>query len=202
MFKAFFDNVRKPKLGLGGRLMVKGMNLGHEKLAAWARQFLTLDEHQTLVDLGCGGGRNVQFFLTRVDNVYGMDYSATSVEIARALNRQAIDAGRCEIIQGDVTTLPFGNESVDVVTAFETVYFWPNPEVSFKEVYRVLRPQGQFLICNEGSDRENPNIKRWAEMLDFPVYTGEALKAMLEPLGFAVSYELNEKKNIVLVARK
>lgn len=202
MFKSFFENVRKPKNNFGGRFMVKGMNYGHEKMASWARQFLEIDSEDTVADLGCGGGRNVAFFLTKAKKVYGMDYSATSVEIATKLNKKEIASGRCQIIQGDVTTLPFEDESIDIVSAFETIYFWPDLESSFKEIYRVLKLNGQFLISNEGSDRNNTNIKKWADMLEFSVYTGDELKAMLEPLGFKVSYELNSSQNIALLAKK
>lgn len=202
MFKSFFENVRKPKNNFGGRFMVKGMNYGHEKMASWARQFLEIDSEDTVVDLGCGGGRNAAFFLTKAKKVYGMDYSATSVEIATKLNKKEIASGRCQIIQGDVTTLPFEDESIDIVSAFETIYFWPDLESSFKEIYRVLKLNGQFLISNEGSNRNNTNIKKWADMLEFSVYSGEELKAMLEPLGFKVSYELNSSQNIALLAKK
>ena len=37
----------------------------------------------------------------------------------------------------------------DRVTAFETVYFWPELAQNFREVYRVLKPGGVFFICNE-----------------------------------------------------
>lgn len=66
----------------------------------------------------------------------------------------------------------------------------------------MLKPNGQFLICNEGSDRNNANIKKWSDMLQFPVYSGNELKTMLEPLGFEVSYELNDRQNIALLAKK
>ena len=39
----------------------------------------------------------------------------------------------------------------DAVTAFETVHFWPNLPRCFREVYRVLKPDGTFLICNESN---------------------------------------------------
>ena len=66
----------------------------------------------------------------------------------------------------------------------------------------MLKPNGQFLICNEGSDRNNANIKKWSDMLQFPVYSKNELKTMLEPLGFEVSYELNDRQNIALLAKK
>ena len=50
--------------------------------------------------------------------------------------------------------LPFEDARFDAVTAFETVYFWPDPARCFREIWRVLKPGGTFLICNEcGGDR-------------------------------------------------
>ena len=46
--------------------------------------------------------------------LFRSDYSTTSVEIASRLNQKAIQEGKCEIIQGDVTILPFEDESIDV----------------------------------------------------------------------------------------
>ncbi len=46
--------------------------------------------------------------------------------------------------QASVAELPFEAEQFDVVTAFETVYFWPELAQNFREVYRVLKPGGIF----------------------------------------------------------
>ena len=202
MFKKFFENVIKPKENLGGKIMVKGMNKGHEKLASWARSFLNIKEGDRIIDLGCGGGRNVQDFLTKAKYVYGLDYSKMSVKVSRELNEKEIKAGRCEIFEGDVSEIPFEDESLDIVTAFETIYFWKDIEKAFKEIHRVLGVGGTFLICNEGSARENTNIKKWADMLDFNVYTGDELIEILEKIGFTAEYYLDEKKHIVVIAKK
>ena len=53
--------------------------------------------------------------------------------------------------QASVAELPFGAEQFEVVTAFETVYFWPELVQNFREVYRVLKPGGIFFICNEAN---------------------------------------------------
>lgn len=202
MFKSFFENVKKPKNNFGGRLMLIGMNRGHEKLASWGRSFLEIDKDHTVVDLGCGGGRNIQFFLTKAKRVYGLDYSPSSVLMAEKLNKKEVDSGRCKIIEGDVSALPFKDESVDIVSAFETIYFWKDLNKSFGEIYRILRKNGQFLICNESGDKNEPKIKKWAEMLDFSVYNGDELEAILKPLGFDVEYEVNMKGYIALLAKK
>lgn len=202
MLKSFFENVIKPKDNFGGRFMVKGMNIGHEKLAKWGRSFLNIRQTDTLLDLGCGGGRNIQYFLTKANKVYGMDYSKASVDISKSLNSEAIKDGRCKIIEGDVSKIPFEDQSINIVTAFETIYFWSDLETSFKEIYRVLKKGGQFLICNEGAFRDHKNVKKWADMLKFKVYSPEYLTRTLTKLGFKCEYHLDKKDQIVFIAIK
>ena len=106
-----------------------------------------------VLDCGCGGGANIKTLLKLCPSgkVQGIDYSAVSVEKARKVNAGAIAAGRCTVQQASVAELPFEAEQFAVVTAFETVYFWPELAQNFKEVYRVLKPGGTFFICNEAN---------------------------------------------------
>ncbi len=62
--------------------------------------------------------------------------------------------------QGDASSLAFPDTSFELATAFETVYFWPGLEKCFKQVFRVLRPGGVFMICNE-SDGTDPASKKF-----------------------------------------
>ena len=202
MLKKFFENVKNPKNNFGGRFMVKGMNIGHEKLAKWGRSFLNIKTSDVVLDLGCGGGRNVQYFLTKARKVYGMDYSKTSVDIASSVNSEAIRDGRCKIIEADVAKLPFEDESIDIVTAFETIYFWNDIEECFKEIYRVLKKGGQFLICNEVSSMKRRDVKKLAHMIEMEVYTPDDLTRMLGKLGFNFEYHLDRKQQLVFIARK
>ena len=135
----------------------------------------------------CGGGANIAVFLRMVDegHVTGLDYSTVSVEKAREVNRAAIEAGRCTIVQGNVLELPFENERFDVVTAFETVYFWPEIARCFTEIHRVLKAGGVFMITNETSGKTGAHEK-WQKLVDgLSVYTGEELEALLTGAGFA-----------------
>lgn len=202
MLKRFFENVIKPKNNFGGRFMVKGMNIGHEKLASWGRSFLNIRSSDTLLDLGCGGGRNIQYFLTKANKVYGMDYSRASVDIARILNDKDIKDGRCQIIEGDVKNIPFDEKTIDIVTAFETIYFWKDIEACFREIHRVLKDGGEFLIVNEGAYKEDKNIKKWADMLNFEVYSPEYLTNILTSIGFACEYHLDNKSHLAFIAKK
>ena len=55
---SFFENTRRPE-GLGGKLMVSMMNVGHRSLAHWGMQFLPLSPDARVLDCGCGGGANL-----------------------------------------------------------------------------------------------------------------------------------------------
>jgi len=65
------------------------------------------------------------------------------------VNAQAIRESRCKVVEGSVAELPFGKDTFDMVTAFETIYFWPDIEHCFNEVKRVLKDGGVFAIGNE-----------------------------------------------------
>ena len=202
MFKKFLENFRKPKDNFGGRFMLKSMNKGHEKLASWGRSYLEIKKEYTVLDLGCGGGRNIEYFLTKANKVYGIDHSETSVKMASEINKEAIESGRCQISVGDVRSLPFENESIDIITAFETIYFWDDIEECFKEIYSLLKNGGQFLICNEVSSMDRRDVRILAHKIEMQVYTPDDLTKMLTDIGFCCDYHLDGKKQLAFIGKK
>ena len=81
---SFFENTRKP-VGLGGKLMVNMMNIGHHALAEWGMSFFNPEPDAKILDCGCGGGANIKALLKKCPRgiVKGVDYSSVSVEKAR-----------------------------------------------------------------------------------------------------------------------
>lgn len=199
-------NAKKPK-GIGGKKMCKRMNDGHHKeLAEWGLEFIGFNDNSTVVDIGCGGGGNVARMLNKFSgsSVIGVDYSKTSVKVAKKVNKQAIKDGRCMILNADVCALPIDNESADVITAFETVYFWKDLQGAFTRIYAVLKKGGTFLICNE-ADGLHESDSRWVDVIgDMTIYTGEELKSELVRAGFADIRIINveEKHWLAVIAVK
>lgn len=182
MIRKLLQNTRKPR-GLWGRLMLAGMNRGHQPLAKWALQYLSLAPDAHVLDVGCGGGANIAALLAQCPEgrVDGLDYSPESVAASKRKNAAAL-GGRCTVLQGDVGRIPFGDGSYDAVTAFETVYFWPDLPRAFSEIWRVLRPGGRFLLVCEMGD---PSDTTWSGLIDgLTIYSGEDLKGRLEAAGF------------------
>src|SRR5215510_6986606 len=92
---------RRPSGWLGG-IFARNMNDRHWALTSWGLSHCAPGPHSVLLDVGCGGGRTVQELarLAREGKVYGVDYSETSVAVARELNAAAVAAGRVEVLHG------------------------------------------------------------------------------------------------------
>ncbi len=177
------QNCAKPE-GLLGKLMVSLMNATHTPVAQWGLSHLDLAPDAVVIDLGCGGGSNVSAMLAACPDghVTGLDYSSVSVAASKKKNAAAIHAGRCRIVEGNVAALPFPDESFDVATAFETVYFWPDN--SFPDVHRILKPGGEFLIVCE-ADGSCPSDETWPQLIDgMKLLSRDHLVDALEKAGF------------------
>lgn len=205
IMKKFFNQTRKPE-GTLGKLMLSSMNSGHAKMADWGLSHLPELNPERIAELGCGAGRNAGELLKKYPqaHVTAIDYSALSVEKAREYNRDSIAAGRCVVQQGDVSELALPEESFDLATAFETVYFWPGIENCFAQVAKVLKPGGYFLICNE-ADGIDAGTLRFEKIIDgMKVYKAEELEAALRKAGFTEvkSDHYGSKPWITVLARK
>lgn len=155
-----------------------------------------------ILDIGCGGGANLAHFLRMCPEgmVCGIDFSTVSVAHSLRKNADAVAAGRCEVRLGNASAIPYGEDRFDVVTAFETLYFWPDLPQAFSEAYRVLKPGGLFLICNEAT---NPEC-RWTALIEgMQVYTEDTLRGLLAAAGFTdMDSDTGRRGNLCLRARK
>ncbi len=201
---SFFQNTCQPK-GFAGKIMVNMMNVGHTALAKWGLAHLTIQDDDFCLDIGCGGGANLRRLLRKSPNglVTGIDYSEISVQKSKKINRAAIQEGRCEVLQGDVMKLPFSENRFHVVTAFETIYFWPDIQVAFQQVYRVLKNGGTFLICNEANGKNTKDEKWMGIIQGMTIYTSEQIEKELKKAGFSkIKVDQNKKNWLCLICKK
>lgn len=149
-------NPAKPE-GKAGSLMLERMNDSHYEVTGWALNFFHFTDHDSILDIGCGGGRTLHRMSDRSPQgkLTGVDYSPVSVEESKRTNAADIADGRMQILQGSVDQLPLADDSFDRIITVESFYFWPDAVKDLKEVRRVLKSGGQFLLVADIYNRDD-----------------------------------------------
>jgi SAM-dependent methyltransferase len=98
-----------------------------------------------VLDVGCGIGGPACHLATRTSaRARGLTPNSVQLDLARALAREANLADRVTFDRGSASELPYADESFDVVLFFESPCHFPDRDLFFREVNRVLRPGGRL----------------------------------------------------------
>lgn len=122
-------------------------NVGDMALKRRARliiQGLNLQRSDKVLDLGCGTGYYL-FLLSNLPvelSLNGLDYDEKALEEAK----QSLKDKKIKFFAGDSHNLPFEDNSFDKIVASEVLEHLDDDQKALKEVYRVLRPGGIFVI--------------------------------------------------------
>ena len=134
--------------------------------------------------------------------VLGVDLSENMLAEAR---RKATACGldeRVVLSLGDAERLEVADASVDVVTVAFGVRNFGDLGAGLREIARVLKPGGTFLICNESSG-DSGKDEKWTEIIGgMTIYKDAELKTYLEQAGFH-DVQIRKKKSwLCITARK
>lgn len=157
----------------------------------------------TVLDLGCGTGRDV-FILSKLvgenGHVHGVDMTPEQIDVAKKYQKEQAEIfgfskpntsfhlGYIE----DLKSLGIEDNSVDVVTSNCVINLSPFKDLIFKEVYRILKEGGELCFSDVFADRRVPE-----EVKNDPVMHGECMggamyledfRRLLEKCGFTTYY--------------
>jgi len=102
---------------------------------------------EDVLEMACGTGPGLGYLQSVSRHFSAGDISPTVLEHARSYYGQRID-----IHEFDACHTPFKAHSFDVIILFEAIYYFPDIDSLLREVHRLLRPQGQFLIATANKD--------------------------------------------------
>ena len=135
--------------GLLGRLLARIMAIETVTVNRRVLELLELEDASKVLEVGSGHGRT----LARVAQlapkgfVAGIDISAEMLQMAQRHNRDSIAKGLIDVKRASSDQIPYPDESFDRVYAAHTLYFWNDPLAHVREIHRVCRVGGQFILA-------------------------------------------------------
>jgi ubiquinone/menaquinone biosynthesis C-methylase UbiE len=131
------------------------MGFFERHVAVGARDWAVSMARGAVVEIGVGSGLNLPLYGPEVEHVTGVELSEEMLAVARA---RVADKriGRVELRQGDAQALDLPPESADTILSTFTFCTIPDPLAASREAYRVLRPDGVFILAEHGCARHVP----------------------------------------------
>jgi SAM-dependent methyltransferase len=141
-----------------------------------------IGESARILDAGCGQGKPVLLQSSAEATAVGVDFSREQLGLA---TRNAPDAS---LTQGDMTNLPFQDETFDAITAYHSLIHVPMDEhrAAIDEFARVLRPDGRLLV-SEGPGEWSGANPDWLESgveMQWDIAGADATREKLRDAGF------------------
>ncbi|MCB9674608.1 MAG: methyltransferase domain-containing protein [Alphaproteobacteria bacterium] len=155
-------------------------------------------EGRRIVDLGCGTGRDV-YLLAQLAGakgfVHGVDMTPSQLEVANRTrdwhaNRFGFEASNVDFTQGYIEDLSFiEDDSVDIVVSNCVVNLSPRKDLVLKEVFRILKPGGEFYFSDVFVDRRLPREVAFDPVLHSECLGGAMYDFDFEQLAKAVGFK-------------
>jgi SAM-dependent methyltransferase len=159
---------------------------------------IDLQEGQTVLDLGSGGGIDVLLSARRVGPTgfaFGLDMTDEMLALAQA-NKEQAGARNVAFLKGRIEDIPLPANSVDVVISNCVINLSPDKGQVLREAFRVLKPGGRFAVSDVVADGPVPkalrqNMEAWvgclAGALEVETYTALLATAGFTDIGMEIT---------------
>lgn len=152
-----------------------------------------------IADLGCGVGASLFYIYPRLHNpapALGLTLSPVQARLAQESAKQLGLQDHIRFAEGDFTSVPFANESLDAIYSVEAVCHAVEPEKYFKEAGRLLRTGGKLILVDDYKSTHsfNPSEQKWFDAYIKGWYV-PGVRTVAQTMSFAHKYQLNLERN-------
>jgi cyclopropane fatty-acyl-phospholipid synthase-like methyltransferase len=144
------DNIHRSLWVEGVKTLEEALNVTNERIRAEIEA--TAPTHARIADLGCGVGAGL-FYITlhlqALKSAFGLTLSPLQARLAHQFCRQAGLERQISFAEGDFTSVPLANESLDGIYSVEAIVHAQEPEKYFQEASRLLRQGGKLILVDD-----------------------------------------------------
>ena len=115
-----------------------------------------------VLEVGIGSGLNLPFYTSAVTRLAGVDPSGEL--LAMAGRRAAVSPFPVELLQRDASALPFASGSVDTVVMTWSLCSIASPDVTLREIRRVMKPDATLIFVEHGLSPD-AGVQKWQNRL-------------------------------------
>jgi ubiquinone/menaquinone biosynthesis C-methylase UbiE len=183
--KTLAGQLRQPEGQLGVKVG-ENMNKGNRLMNIETIKQLDITDNDDILEIGMGNGFFVKDIVSSARNVRytGCDFSETMIKEATGLNNSLSSSVR--FFLSDAGHLPFDDLSFDKIFTVNTVYFWEDAKKVLKEISRLLKPDGIFVVTLRPKHvmDQLPVVKH-----GFVTFTKDEIVQLLQENNFETIYE-------------
>ncbi len=157
-------------------------NYGEYPTNRLAVEHLDLPDQSTIVDVGCGTGSALRHAAAKVKNghLIGIDPVPRMIEIAKDITKKHETDYQIYFNIGSAEDLPVEDSLADIVFAFDSIDHWNDIQQGLKEILRILKPGGRFIIvkdlCVPGAKKALNGLEQKLGTARFNLDTKEIVK--------------------------
>jgi SAM-dependent methyltransferase len=185
--------------GLAGLFMGRTLNKVNARVNALALERLALDPTDRVLDVGFGGGLILRAAAATGSHACGIEISQPMLTRARRHFRGEIRAGRIDIREASVSSIPYADRTFSKAVTINTLHFWPDPAGGCRELARVLMPGARLVIA--------VRPKHYLQQIaftehGFTAFEDEELRELLQNAAFSdirIEHQADGDMGIVLV---
>ena len=147
LFSAIGRQLQHPR-GLFGKALFRWMTPKTIGPARWTADLLDVQPGDAVLEIGFGNGANLELLAQCAVQglVAGAEISETAIEVASKRNARAVSEGRVQLHRAAGGALPFDDGTFDKACTVATVYVIADPSAVFREMHRVLKPNGLAAV--------------------------------------------------------
>jgi ubiquinone/menaquinone biosynthesis C-methylase UbiE len=140
------DPVRQQYDGLAG-VYDRRWSRYISRTLAFLKTWASIQPRAMILDIGCGTGEFERLLLSEhpEQRMVGVDLSVKMLEMARQKCQAYPNVTFCT---ANAAALPFPDRSFDVVVSASALHYFDQPEMSLREMRRVLKPGGSAVIMD------------------------------------------------------